>query len=288
MPFVDWNSRCLVVSFVDVFNLHGDALKCLVIGDLILDSNTYGTATRLCPEAPVPVVVPSETVVTRGGAGLVADQLAELIGVENVISHFGSKSRKERIFADGRLICRTDYDSIEVSDEDAFRRAILPHLEKISLVIVSDYGKGALNQNLAAEILWIARAHKIPVFVDAKTNWEFYAGAFAAFPNNRERSLANYFFEHTIEKNGERGCFVDETPIYPQHRRAVRDCTGAGDTFLAAFVAHLATQHFGLDLNINDIANLRDAARFANHVAGLSVEYVGTRVIKLSEIYETN
>ena len=260
--------------------------KCLVIGDLILDSNLYGTATRLCPEGPVPVILPvGEKVVTRGGAGLVAAQLEELIGQENVISHFGSKSRKERIFADGRLICRVDYDSLEVSDSAAFHRAFLPDFKKVGLVIVSDYGKGALCQDLATEILCSARSKKIPVFVDAKNSWEWYKGAFAAFPNQRERSLANCNFQHLIEKNGERGCFVDDIPILPWRRHAVRDVSGAGDIFLAAFVSYFIKIH---PEETERREWLQAAAQYANKVAGLSVGYVGTHIVKKSEIDASN
>lgn len=259
-------------------------MKVLVIGDLILDSYTYGTATRLCPEAPVPVIWPTaEKTETRGGAGLVADQLSELIGAENVIAHFGSKSRKERIFADGRLICRVDYDSIEVSHLDAFHRAMLPDFKKVGLVIVSDYSKGALCRDLATEIKCSARAQNIPVLVDAKTNWAWYSGCFAAFPNQNE-GTGHTEFQHIIEKNGERGCFVDDVPIYPQHKRAVRDTTGAGDSFLAAFAAYLTKYPW----NSLSQDTLIAAARYANKVAGLSVEYVGTHIVKKSEIDESN
>jgi bifunctional ADP-heptose synthase (sugar kinase/adenylyltransferase) len=260
--------------------------KVLVIGDLILDSYTYGTATRLCPEAPVPVIMPTaDKTETRGGAGLVADQLIELIGAENVITHFGSKSRKERIFADGRLICRVDYDSLEVSDSAAFHRAFLPDFKKVDLVIVSDYNKGALCQDLATEIRCSARARNIPVLVDAKTNWKWYSGCFAAFPNQNE-GTGHTEFNHIIEKNGERGCFVDDVPVYPQHKRAVGDVSGAGDIFLAAFAANLL--NWQNIIGSNEHEKLVLSAKFANLVAGISVEYVGTHVVRKSEIDASN
>ena len=53
-------------------------MKVLVLGDVIIDKYIYGTSTRISPEAPVPVVTYIEEKETRGGAGLVYENLKSL------------------------------------------------------------------------------------------------------------------------------------------------------------------------------------------------------------------
>ena len=52
--------------------------KVLVIGDVMLDRFWHGSATRMSPEAPVPVVNVDEVDDRPGGAGNVAVNLAAL------------------------------------------------------------------------------------------------------------------------------------------------------------------------------------------------------------------
>lgn len=259
--------------------------KVCVIGDLVIDSYLFGSATRLCPEGPVPVIVPDETEsvrTSRGGAGLVTDQLRALIGKENIIAHFGSKSRKERIFADGRLICRVDYDSIYVSDKFAYERAITRTLRsgEVNMLIVSDYGKGAMTMPMAERIMQVAKIVEIPVLVDAKNSWHFYPGAFAVFPNQRERLIfpAKANPQHIIQKLGEQGCKVDGIDVHPQSGHAVRDTTGAGDIFLAAFAYAYREYHFRFGFT-DSTDTLQWCAGIANEYAGRSVGHIGTKII---------
>ena len=83
-------------------------MKLLVVGDWISDRYIFGTAVRLCPEAPVPVVIPQIERTSPGGVGLVVEQLREL-GAE-VHRWFGSNSFKQRIFVGSHLVCRLDRD----------------------------------------------------------------------------------------------------------------------------------------------------------------------------------
>jgi bifunctional ADP-heptose synthase (sugar kinase/adenylyltransferase) len=263
--------------------------KCLVIGDLVVDRNLFGTATRLCPEAPVPVIVPDGPAKdTRGGAGLVTDQLRELIGQENVIAHFGSKSIKRRTFADGRLICRVDQDSIFVSPRFAYERRIIKTLKtgEIGILVISDYGKGALTPVLAERIMQAAAILEIPVFVDAKNSWHLYPGAFAVFPNQRERLVlsARANPQHIIQKLGADGCKVDGVDVRPVTEHKVQDSTGAGDIFLAAFVFAYRELVFKFGFSVDE-NTLILCAKTANAYAGRSVEFVGTEISKKFELY---
>src|ERR1700745_232135 len=59
--------------------LFGDA-RVLVLGDVMLDRYVSGSASRLSPEAPIPVLRPSSSRATLGGAANVALNVATLGG----------------------------------------------------------------------------------------------------------------------------------------------------------------------------------------------------------------
>lgn len=264
-------------------------MKILVLGDNIEDRYRHFTATRLCPEGPVPILTKTKEVYsTSGGAGLVAAQLRALFSEQQVVFIPGSHSIKERIFADDRLMLRIDEDSInnshpavQESHKDYLKRI---HYPEYDAVVVGDYNKGALTKQEAKFLVSITDDVNIPLFVDAKNNFEWYLGAFAAFPNEKEVAPFAYF-KNVIYKLGANGCNVEAVHI-PTTPRAVKDTTGAGDIFLAAFVYEY------LKSNDNNPATekqlLQCCARFANEVAGISVEYVGTHVVTHEEINARN
>jgi len=246
--------------------------KVLVIGDLIIDSYKMCTATRLCPEGPVPILVQTQpTFETRGGAGLVAAQLKELIGAENVIELFGSVSRKERYFADDRLMLRIDDDSIETANPIFLVNEALEKVQEVAFVIFSDYGKGGIYPTLINEIFHVEPNPTI--FVDAKYNWIDYKDANFFFPNQHEvmglEQMANFGYTHVIRKLGPEGCSVDGQSVPLVHKTDVIDVTGAGDIFLAGFVAAWYNGK-----------SMMASAEFANKLASASVQYVGTHVVK--------
>ena len=136
----------------------------LCVGDYIQDFYTFGKATRICPEGPVPVVVPEKYHFSAGGVGLVSAQLREL-GAEIVEWH-GSRSIKTRIFADNHLICRIDEDCLAYECKDFPDEA----LRNCDAVVVSDYAKGAIFEEIVEEIIKSGK----PNYIDAKENWYWY------------------------------------------------------------------------------------------------------------------
>lgn len=247
----------------------------LVIGDLIKDEYIFGKAERLCPEGPVPVVVPESEKETPGGAGLVYKQIIGLGIPENEINRcFGTISYKKRIFVGNHLVCRIDRDAVIKHPLHMYEREIIKRMRKLKpdLLIVSDYGKGSFSESSAKRIMMAAKILEIPVFVDAKHNWPWWDGAYAKFPNQRETEnvgTATYI----IFKRGAEGCIVYENkkkkiPVPLKQVREVKDVTGAGDIFLAAFSAYWL-------LKSKDMV---ECAEYANDVASKSVEHVGTYI----------
>src|ERR1700747_1809679 len=65
-------------------------LRILVFGDVMLDRYIWGDATRISPEAPVPVVDVARESWTAGGAGNVALNVASLGARCTVAGYFGA------------------------------------------------------------------------------------------------------------------------------------------------------------------------------------------------------
>ena len=254
-------------------------MKVLVTGDLIIDDYIFGRAERLCPEAPVPVIIPETENSTEGGAGLVYDQLVELLGQKDVTFIGGSRSHKQRVFVDNHLVCRLDRDSTFVIDTNSYAEMIIDILNtnKPLVLVVSDYGKGSFTEASANKIKDAAGNLNIPVFVDAKHNWQWWEGVFAKFPNQREHHIVGTA-KYIIFKLGAGGCSVSSNvkniiPVPLDKVSEVKDCTGAGDTFLAAFVAYY----------IKKSTDMVECAKFANRIASESVEHLGTFVVDKPE-----
>lgn len=233
-------------------------MKILVIGDYISDVYTFGTATRLCPEAPVPVIVPQSTRTSAGGAGLVHEQLKSLGA--SVDYFYFSRSTKRRYFAGSHLVCRIDEDSHDVSCPSS----VEGWFDDADAFVISDYGKGAMTRELARQIVETGKK----VFVDAKHHWEWYQGHNVfAFPNELEAPQVENMFIQVIKKLGAKGCEWDYLKI-PATVSEVADTTGAGDIFMASFVYAWSLQ-----------LPAEDCLRFANELAGESCRHIGTHVV---------
>lgn len=175
----------------------------LVVGDVMLDRTLSGTATRLSPERPVPVLREGAWQSRPGGAANVAANLAAMgvtpyllgaIGddaegaaLQQLLSEadvhacllktLGQTTTKTRIVADGHQLVRLDRESGGLNHETALATA-MSVIEGVQAVVFSDYAKGFLNPELVYHILGMALSRSLPVFVDTKpANALWYTGA---------------------------------------------------------------------------------------------------------------
>ena len=163
-------------------------MRIVVVGDVILDVDLSGEATRLTPDAPVPVVDVSGTRRRAGGAGLVARMLAEdgwpvtlvtvladddagrqleaaLAGVRLVAgpSSFPSPV-KTRVRAGSHPVVRFDQGCGRTPVPDV-TPAMLRAVERADAIIVADYGRGLAANPQLRELL--ARlADEVPIVWD--------------------------------------------------------------------------------------------------------------------------
>jgi len=185
----------------------------LVIGDLMLDSFYFGKASRISPEAPVPVVNIERLEDLPGGAANVAMNIASLgsncqisgitgqdsaaetlqkrlnsVGVACAFHQSEATSTiiKQRVISNHQQLLRMDFESPFAANEWTGLKALVePLMAKTSVMILSDYNKGTL----ADPQYWIklATEHQIPVLVDPKgDDFSKYRGADLLTPNMTE------------------------------------------------------------------------------------------------------
>jgi len=185
--------------------------RLVVVGDALLDRDVTGRATRLCPDAPVPVVEEEERRSRPGGAALAAalaaadgqevclicalgrdgagEELSDLLacaGVEVVdLGLCGPTPEKIRILASGRPLLRLDREGPARPGRPGGEAEAA--LEAASAVLVSDYGRGvaaALRGHLARA------AARSPLLWDPHPRGSGpVPGAFLATPNAEEAAL---------------------------------------------------------------------------------------------------
>ena len=176
----------------------------LVIGDVMLDKFMWGNASRISPEAPVPIISVNKISHSPGGAANVALNLSKLsanvqiLGIvgddnegailENTLLKNGVKTQfitdakistttKTRIIAHGQQVVRTDYEDIRDVNSDQIKiiKDILDKIiSEIDAIIIQDYNKGLLVKDSIKTILEISSEKNIPVYVDPKKD-NFFA-----------------------------------------------------------------------------------------------------------------
>lgn len=185
----------------------------LVIGDIMLDRYWFGEASRISPEAPVPVVKIKQIDERPGGAANVALNIASLgakvilIGItgNDTSSHVLAKQLDEanvnhdlyhlptmptiaklRVISHHQQLIRLDFEEkFPVYDPVDLMHLYKQYLPLVNLVILSDYNKGTLQN--ASELITLAKEKKIPVLVDPKGNdFTIYRHADVITPNLKE------------------------------------------------------------------------------------------------------
>ena len=198
-------------------------LKCLIIGDIMVDAYIWGSVNRISPEAPVPIFEAKNRENRLGGAanvalniqalgatpilcGIIGNDIKgnifnEVLTQQNLSNKGIIKSSdrlttcKTRIISASHHILRVDEELIEPisqSDSDQLVNTVksLIESEKVDVVIFEDYDKGLLNESNIQQILEFLKKKKIPSCVDPKKdNFYSYSGTSLFKPNFKEFTL---------------------------------------------------------------------------------------------------
>jgi len=310
--------------------------RVLVIGDVMLDQFIWGHVRRISPEAPVPVVEFQRESFMPGGAANVARNLTSLgaratlcgfVGEDHAAGHLASilaedgvdcgglvrlKERptglKTRIIAGQQHVVRIDRERRgppTPADADRLIVAARRALAEVDAVVLGDYAKGAIFQELVEELKKECHTRGIWLSADPKPiNGMRLDGLSLVTPNRKEafelagledsvhadNPLADSpllaAVEHllaelqpallliTLSAQGlllcRRGC----RPVHiPTAAQEVFDVSGAGDTMIASFTLAIAAGAAPLE-----------AAVFSNHAAGVVVGKVGTATVTPAEL----
>ncbi len=191
-------------------------LRILVVGDVMLDHYIWGDATRISPEAPVPVVDIARDSWTAGGAANVALNIASLGARCTVAGYFGLDEAgqrlttilhgkriatittpgaaptivKTRVLVQHQQLCRLDREAPPTAYHVPTAKAeslLAAEIAACDAVIFSDYAKGILNDDIVARVTALARKAGKFIALDPKPKHKLaFHGLDLITPNKRE------------------------------------------------------------------------------------------------------
>ena len=316
---------------MQVDKLHNvNKCKVLIYGDFMVDKYIIGDVNRISPEAPVPILQVNKKNSKLGGAGNVVNNILALGASTRVLGCVGNDADGEWIVtrlnkrnADTRFMkCDEDVMTIvktrivskkqqymrldeEVVKDipDSYAEFVKENIESIyediSVLIISDYGKGAVTKELAQFLICYANEKNISIVVDPKgKDYSKYNGATLCTPNTNELKVVKGLpsdSEEIITKAGfelredinlkylmltrsEKGISVfDEKNKYdyPAVEKEVVDVTGAGDTVVSVVALALAVGY-----------EIGDCCRLANLAASVVCSKFGAATLSMNELFE--
>lgn len=312
--------------------------RILVVGDLMLDRYIYGGVARISPEAPVPVLDVNREISMPGGASNVAWNIREMgagavvagilgkdhagtelkkvlgrggVGVGGVWESSGQRTTvKMRVIAERQQVVRVDFEerhALSAPARSKFLRQVRDAVRRSTGVILEDYDKGVISQEVVDVVLATARERRIPVGLDPKDTHELdFSGLTVATPNRKEafiiagikdpgaaddplrdagllqvgeRLLEKWNLAFLLITLGPHGMLLMAPGTAPRHvptrAREVFDVSGAGDTVIGVCTAALAAG-----------ASHLEAAELANYAAGVVVGKLGTASCSRTELLE--
>lgn len=303
-----------------------------VIGDIMLDHYLEGQIVRTSPEAPIPIVSVEKEWFAPGGAGNTAVNIrglgaqAVLIGqigddlagnrvsvalsnnsdsgmnCDGVFASRSSTIEKFRGLSNGQYVFRADSDGVcSYPNEECENNLLgffLSVMTACDAILISDYNKGLLTENLARTVVQMTSEYQKMLIVDTKPkHFRWFKGCFCIKPNKVEaeefsrisiQSLedaekAGNYIKKILETNvlltlGPMGMMLfefeeDKLTHFSSNANDVFDVTGAGDTVLATFALALCAG-----------ASMRQAADLANHSAAIVIGKPGTSSVSLEEL----
>lgn len=198
------------------------SIRVLVVGDLMLDVYLRGGATRISPEAPVPVVRVGDEWRALGGAANVAANLVALGAASPLVGVVGDDGAgldfrhaaaaagldtdrlvtvdgrpttvKTRILVGHHQVARYDREvdqDLGAEQAKELVRAVEEAAEGADAIVLEDYDKGVLVASVVEAALDAARRRDLPVVVDPKARHFFdFKGCTVFKPNQLELASA--------------------------------------------------------------------------------------------------
>lgn len=243
-------------------------MQITIIGELCHDVFKYGNVTRLCPEAPVPVLTDVYTETNFGMAGNVKENLlAHNLDLNINLIHQKSTIRKIRYLDDktNHMFLRVDEGEDEI-DKLVLTPEKVEDITNSDLVIVSDYNKGFLTEEV---LIQIGKLSKLSIIDTKKTISEDLIDSFTFIKLNeheyeRNKNISDKNKDKFIITLGMNGAKHNDIVFPSPSPKQTIDVSGAGDTFTAFF-----------SLKYYETKNISESITFANQMASIVVSKRG-------------
>ncbi len=297
--------------------------RVLVVGDVMLDRYWFGDASRISPEAPVPVVLVEREETRPGGAANVARNCAALGAKTQLLSVVGDDNegrllrrisegagvrvnfhtdgsikttQKLRVIGRQQQLLRIDFETPPSREVLASKLADFESaLPSCGVVILSDYGKGGLAH--IARMIGRARAAGRKVLVDPKgEDYSRYRGAHVVTPNRAElrEVVGRWKSEADLERRVRRLrkqlglealllTRAEQGMTLYSARGAMHVRAEAREVFDVSGAGDTVIAALGTMLAAG--ARLEQAVRIANRAAGIVVGKLGTAVATRKELF---
>ncbi len=197
--------------------------KIAVVGDLMLDVYIWGKASRISPEAPVPIVEVSKKTSCLGGASNVMRNVVTLGGqvkafgiigsdhagaeIASMLTGYSIESKsvytdscrrttmKQRVIAGSQQLLRIDYEDTDPVDKKLRAKIVSDLLELIEssavdAIIFEDYGKGLLDEGMLAAAVHAASRKGIITSLDPKPGHLLNVKGLTVIKPNRSEAFA--------------------------------------------------------------------------------------------------
>ncbi len=291
------------------------SIKVLVVGDLMIDNYIMGSSSRLSPEAPVPVILPTNNYSIAGGAANVAMNMSSLgakVSCAGVLGNdpWGKKlfsilnkegidckhidriknfntTLKQRIYSNNKQIARIDSEEY-LKHKCSFMDK---SFDNYDIVVLSDYNKGVLTTD------WFKKPENTTVFLDPKKSFINFNQCDIITPNLNElkqlsgdditseddikescdKILKKYNLKYIIAKRGDEGITIIGKNNYVKHLKA-RFVKNADVTGAGDTVISSISLAFAVT---NDIVK---STEFAISASALAVSKPGTATVTINEI----
>ena len=248
-------------EIVDAIFADFSKVNVLVIGDVMLDSYTLGTVSRISPEAPVPVVDITSHYHCLGGATNVALNVKSLGATPIMCSVIGNDTQsgdflklmesemlttqgillsdkriltvKHRIIGNKQQLLRIDEEittPLSAQDENRFLELLqqIVTSNKIDVIIFEDYDKGVITKNIIDEVVTISKSKNIPICIDPKKrNFSHYKHADIFKPNLKELKEGCQLSDNEIDETTLKE-IIKEFMLEKQHKRLLLTLSDKG------------------------------------------------------------
>jgi len=243
--------------------------KVLVIGESCRDVFIYGKSLRKSPEGNGPVFIPTKEVYGKGMASNTADNLSSMAVDVDIFSDKGSITKTRYVNEDtNELYLRVDTNDVV----DRINIYDLPDVFQYHAIIISDYCKGFLKEE---DIERISSMHSLVILDTKKTlgdwckNVTFIKLNRFEAQNNHDIILENKWLDDKIITTLDGKGAAYKGNVIKTKKIENADVSGAGDTFVAGFVARYL-----------DSYDVEESIIWANYCAGEVVKEKGVTVFK--------